>query len=314
MSSTYTTNLNLEKPGNNDGGWDVPWRAVLDYLDALTPLGTLAVERTEVPSASLNVKVSAGSFRKADGTAVAYAGTASQAMTASSTNYVYLTDAGVLTVNTTGFPAGNIVPLATVVAGGSTITSVTDVREYAMSFGASVPAGTVTSVAIAAPGIFTVSGSPVTGSGTLTLALATQAANVVFAGPTTGSAAAPTFRALVVADLPTTGLIVNSSSGVITADTDGATITFNAGTSNKHKVTLGGARTLAVTGDVDGQELTVLLTQDGTGSRTVTWWAGILWPGGSAPTLTTTAGKTDAFRIFRLGSGSYLGFILGQNL
>jgi hypothetical protein len=62
--------------------------------------------------------------------------------------------------------------------------------------------GTVTSVALAAPGIFSVSGSPVTTSGTLTLALATQTANTVWAGPTTGSAAAPTFRALVAADLP----------------------------------------------------------------------------------------------------------------
>lgn len=62
--------------------------------------------------------------------------------------------------------------------------------------------GTVNSVALAAPGIFSVSGSPVTTTGTLTLALATQSANTVFAGPTTGSAAAPTFRGLVVADIP----------------------------------------------------------------------------------------------------------------
>lgn len=62
--------------------------------------------------------------------------------------------------------------------------------------------GTVTSVGLSMPGIFTVSGSPVTASGTLTAALATQSANFVWAGPTTGSAAAPTFRALVAADIP----------------------------------------------------------------------------------------------------------------
>lgn len=62
--------------------------------------------------------------------------------------------------------------------------------------------GTVTSVALAAPAIFSVTGSPVTTSGTLTFALATQSANLVFAGPGTGVAAAPTFRALVVADIP----------------------------------------------------------------------------------------------------------------
>lgn len=63
--------------------------------------------------------------------------------------------------------------------------------------------GTVTSVGLSLPNIFTVSGSPVTASGTLTGALATQTANTVFAGPTAAPAAAPTFRALVPADIPT---------------------------------------------------------------------------------------------------------------
>lgn len=62
--------------------------------------------------------------------------------------------------------------------------------------------GTVTSVGLAAPSQFTVSGSPVTTSGTLTFSWNTQAANLVWAGPTTGAAAVPTFRALVPADLP----------------------------------------------------------------------------------------------------------------
>jgi hypothetical protein len=63
--------------------------------------------------------------------------------------------------------------------------------------------GTVTSVGLALPAsILTVSGSPVTLTGTLTGTLATQSANLVWAGPTTGSAATPTFRSLVGADLP----------------------------------------------------------------------------------------------------------------
>jgi hypothetical protein len=62
--------------------------------------------------------------------------------------------------------------------------------------------GTVTSVSLSLPGIFSVSGSPVTGSGTLSASLASQTANYVWAGPTTGSDAAPTFRALVAGDIP----------------------------------------------------------------------------------------------------------------
>lgn len=56
--------------------------------------------------------------------------------------------------------------------------------------------GTVTSVGLSLPSFITVSGSPVTTSGTLTGTLATQTAGTFFAGPTSGSAAAPTFRAL----------------------------------------------------------------------------------------------------------------------
>lgn len=63
--------------------------------------------------------------------------------------------------------------------------------------------GTVTSVGLSLPNIFTTSGSPVTTSGTLTGTLATQTANTVWAGPATGAVTTPTFRALVGADLPT---------------------------------------------------------------------------------------------------------------
>lgn len=72
--------------------------------------------------------------------------------------------------------------------------------------------GTVTSVGLSAPAsILTVSGSPVTTSGTLTLSLAIQGANTVWAGPASGGPAAPTFRALQPEDLPTE--IANSFAG-----------------------------------------------------------------------------------------------------
>ena len=85
--------------------------------------------------------------------------------------------------------------------------------------------GTVTSVALSLPSIFTVSGSPVTSSGTLTGSLATQSANLVFAGPSSGSADAPTFRSLVAADIPalsyapTTGSTSITTLGTITTGT-----------------------------------------------------------------------------------------------
>jgi hypothetical protein len=63
-------------------------------------------------------------------------------------------------------------------------------------------AGSVTSVALSLPSIFTVSGSPVTTSGTLTGSLTTQVANTIFSGPTGGGSATPTFRLMVPADIP----------------------------------------------------------------------------------------------------------------
>ncbi len=64
-------------------------------------------------------------------------------------------------------------------------------------------AGGVTSVAMTVPTGFTIGGSPVTTTGTLAIGLSNETANTVWAGPTTGSAAAPAFRALVADDIPT---------------------------------------------------------------------------------------------------------------
>jgi hypothetical protein len=66
--------------------------------------------------------------------------------------------------------------------------------------------GTVTSVGLALPAsLFSVSGSPVTTAGTLTAAFLDQSANTIFAGPTSGVALPPSFRALVGTDLPLPG-------------------------------------------------------------------------------------------------------------
>lgn len=62
--------------------------------------------------------------------------------------------------------------------------------------------GSVTSVGLSLPAQFSVSGSPVTTTGTLAATWANQNANIVFAGPSSGGAATPAFRALVGADLP----------------------------------------------------------------------------------------------------------------
>lgn len=127
MANAYTVGIGLAEPANNDPSWGTTLNADLTLLDAQAALGALAVQTVEHPSASLNIAVSAGSFRKGDGSIVTYAGTTSQACTTAVTNYVFLNDSGTLAVNTTGFPT-SCMRLATVVAGATTITSVTDAR------------------------------------------------------------------------------------------------------------------------------------------------------------------------------------------
>ena len=109
-----------------------------------------------------------------------------------------------------------------------------------------------------------------------------------------------------------TKLKVKASYADIVADSDGATITFDLNAGNVHAVTLGGNRTLALSNATPGQKFCVRLKQDGTGSRTVTWWSTISWAGGSAPTLTTTANKADLIGFLCTGSGTYDGFVLGM--
>jgi len=66
----------------------------------------------------------------------------------------------------------------------------------------SAGSGSVTEVGLSTPSEF-IPGPSVTTSGTLSFTKANQASNQVYAGPATGAAAQPTFRALVLADLPT---------------------------------------------------------------------------------------------------------------
>jgi len=100
----------------------------------------------------------------------------------------------------------------------------------------------------------------------------------------------------------------------IESNTDGATVTFDLDVSNTHTVTLGGNRTLALSNADVGQKFIIRLVQDGTGSRTVTWFSTIKWPGGVTPTLTTTANKTDVFGFICTSANNYDGFVVGYNL
>jgi hypothetical protein len=100
---------------------------------------------------------------------------------------------------TADFPASGVTAGTYVAA---TITVDATGRLTSASTASTTGSGTVTSVALSMPSILSVAGSPITSSGTITASLVSESANTVFAGPTSGASASPTFRALVSADIP----------------------------------------------------------------------------------------------------------------
>jgi hypothetical protein len=111
-----------------------------------------------------------------------------------------------------------------------------------------------------------------------------------------------------------TGLVL-FNDGAYNADatlTDGATITWDVGSSPVAKVTLGGNRTLsAPTNSASGQFISLTVIQDATGSRLLTWNSAYEFTGDTAPTLTTTASKADVF-VFKYNGTVWLE--VGRNL
>jgi hypothetical protein len=140
-------------------------------------------------------------------------------------------------------PAAYSLPVATTsVLGGIKIGNnlSIDVNGVVSATGSGL--GSVTSVGLVMPGIFSVAGTPVTSTGTLTATLLNQNANLVLAGPATGTAA-PTFRALTASDIPqlnqnTTGTASNVT-GII-AIANGGT-----GSATQNFVDLSSAQTIA---------------------------------------------------------------------
>ena len=79
---------------------------------------------------------------------------------------------------------------------------------------------------------------------------------------------------------------------------DGATITPDFKDGNVQNVVLGGNRAIADPTNIKaGATYLIVLVQDATGSRTVTWGTKYKFPGGTAPTLTTTADKADVISM-----------------
>ena len=160
----------------------------------------------------------------------------------------------------------------------------------------------VTSVGLTAPTEFNVAGSPVTSSGTIALTWNTETANFVFAGPTSGGAATPGFRALVAADIPAlpyvtgTGLtagqlIIGAGSSAITVGNLSGDVT-TSGSTAASVIKLRGAALDAIIGTAGaGQDGYVIYWDNASSSYKLKVVSG----GSFAPTGTPTVGAGTAY-------------------
>jgi hypothetical protein len=91
-----------------------------------------------------------------------------------------------------------------------------------------------------------------------------------------------------------------------TASTQSSTYARNLASGNVFSLTLSGNVTLSFSNvPASGcASVTLFLIQDGTGSRTVTWPGSVIWPGGTAPTLTTTANHVDLIVMMTTNAGT----------
>jgi hypothetical protein len=81
-----------------------------------------------------------------------------------------------------------------------------------------------------------------------------------------------------------------------------------------HDITLTANCALTFPTAARGKKIRLALRQDATGSRTVTWPVVVKWPGGTAPTLTTTASAVDLFEFTCINGTNWLGEVVGLDI
>ena len=109
-------------------------------------------------------------------------------------------------------------------------------------------------------------------------------------------------------NLTSTKQLIQNNFGLGTL-TLATTIDWNNG--NIQEMTLGANITLNNPSNTGQSVYYLLITQDATGSRTITWGANWKWANGTPPTLTSTPARTDVLMFVSDGVNIY-GRVFGQ--
>lgn len=104
--------------------------------------------------------------------------------------------------------------------------------------------------------------------------------------------------------------VTNYTETLFTANT-GTAITISLANGTVQQLTLTGNATITMPTAAAGKSFIIMLKQDATGSRTVTW-STVSWPSATAPTITSTANKQDLYSFFSDGTNWY-GATIAQN-
>jgi hypothetical protein len=156
-------------------------------------------------------------------------------------------------------------------------------------------------------------------AGTETLTNKTLTAPVISSISNTGTLTLPTSTDTLVGKATTDTLtnktltnptVTNYVETAYTANSSTA-ITLSLANGTVQIITLTGNATITMPAVGAGKSFTILLKQDATGSRTVTWTT-VSWPSATAPTITSTASKMDKF-VFTSDGTSWFGSTAGQN-
>ena len=142
-----------------------------------------------------------------------------------------------------------------------------------------------------------VAGSDIIGTSSLTFA---SAIGDYVSGPTTSTTdAIAVFKDATGQVLRNSSVFIHSgvndkldyaaSFGAVHTATYAATTTFDFDLADNWEVTLTGNVTLAIANASIGQRVRLLIQQDATGGRTVTWFGNINWNAGSSPFIDTAA-------------------------
>lgn len=143
-------------------------------------------------------------------------------------SFLYSGTAGALTTTTAPSNGQLLIGSTGSAPVAATLTSGTGISVVNAAGSITINNTGVTSVGLSLPAFITVSGSPVTTTGTLTGTLASQTANTVFIAPN-GSAGAPTFRTLAYADLPIKLYTENPSSPTVPTATGTNAVAIGSG-------------------------------------------------------------------------------------